>query len=296
VRDALSDESADTPNPLLLHELSVIEPSFAAVQELVGFDLPPRTQEKFAALGSFLVERPLPPQLARLTPEGGSNRDWFTRVQNTAVHDVQEGLSASYYHRENIETLEHGIIDRCAGGLSDLPAPPQPITTALRARKLNFEYQAFRFALRRTLDYLAVAVAAFFKAEPRSINNLAKALRGADDRARADRVLARVESARDSLAAVLEKPNVRDRIAHWEAVDAGVVNILRDSNLGTLISIAGGGEEITPFVFSTDAEFESHGKTVIGFIRLTPLLSEQLVLTEALVFDTYRDLGVSPAS
>ncbi len=68
-------------------------------------------------------------------------------------------------------------------------------------RRLTFEYHAFVFALRRSLDYLAVSVGAFFK----TIDLLREVLPTLDDLLPADKQRRRA---------------ARDILAHWKALTA----------------------------------------------------------------------------
>ena len=264
-----------------------LEPVREAVREVVHFTLPDEISGRLNLIVEEIEGKP--PALARLTEEGGSRRDWYFRFGDGISWSVREGLGASYYHAGNAEEIEAEMMKRCTDALEALEAPDWPSVTRLYTRKLNYEYQAFQFALRRTLDYLARAAAAFFKTECASINGLAKALDRTDFPEISGRVIACVEGAREDLADVIEKPNVRDQIAHYEAVEAGQLNIHWGKNF-TIVSLAAGGEKFSPFMFSTNPPPRRYGSS-IGFHRLAPALRNQLERVEQLVFDVLAELG-----
>jgi hypothetical protein len=264
-----------------------LRPVRDAARKVVHFELPDGIAGRLNRIVEEIERKP--PMLERLTVEGGSRRDWYFRFGDGISWSVREGLGASYYHAGNAEEIEATMMKRCTDALEELEAPDWPSVTRLYTRKLNYEYQAFQFALRRTLDYLARAAGAFFKTECTSINGLAKALEQTDFLEISGRVIARVEGARANLADVIEKPNVRDQIAHYEAVEAGQLNIHWGKNF-TIVSLAAGGEKFSPFMFSTNAPPRRYGSS-IGFLRLTPALRSQLERVERLVFDVLAELG-----
>lgn len=259
-----------------------------AVCEVVDFHLPHETMSRFSRIIEEIERKP--PMVARLTEAGGSRRDWYSRFGNGVAWSVYEGLAASYYHAENAEELEARMVRRCTDALEKLEAPDWPSVTELYTHKLNFEYQAFQLAARRTLDYLSVAVAAFFKTDCSSINDLTGALKQRELPEVRDRVVACVEGAREDLADVIEKPNVRDEIAHYEAVEAGTLKIMWGKNM-TIVSLAAGGEKLDSWMFSTDPRPRRYGSS-IGFLRLAPRLRHRLARVERFVFSVLAELGL----
>ena len=130
-------------------------PFFAALQHLAGFELPPDSRRRFLALHASLTAMPRPPLLARLTIEGGSRKDWLTPLTEAVLGHVQEGLAAYHYHLSNIELIEHEITALAQRSLAELQIPTPSAIGGGNTRRLNFEYQAFVFAARRTMEYLA---------------------------------------------------------------------------------------------------------------------------------------------
>ena len=270
----------------VLHDAGArFDPLTSAVTARVRYSLPEHVQERFRATAEAMRLDRLPPALERLTFEGGSRRDWLNPMRGALLHHVPEGLKASHYHLDAIRRLESDVVGLCTANLPDGDGPVNGVTVGMSLGPMNFEYQAFRFALRRTLEYLAVGVSAFFKAQPGSFAHLDQALRGKEPADTRERVLAEVGAVIAQWPDMFQEQTVRDRIAHWEAVDAGVLNILwREDTVE--IGLAGGGENLFPFRLEVERR---RGKRVVVDTQLTSLLEAQVERVEEIVF---RILGV----
>lgn len=164
-------------------------------------------------------------------------------------------------------------------------------------RRMNFEYQAFVFALRRTLEYFAVSVGAFFKHDVHRIPKLAHIISGAEPRDISEKVSLVLEESLRKLSDILPPDNkersVRDQLAHWRAVDAGVFNITRAYGSNRiLIAICGGGENLRPWDSEVGIEPRVLQEGEIATVRLTPVLSDQISRVENLIFGTYFEMGL----
>jgi hypothetical protein len=110
-------------------------------------------------------------------------------------------------------------------------------------RKWDFEYQAFVLAVRRCLDYLTRALAAFFQNEYHSFRTFPKLLCQVKPRIVAERLAQVHESYVSRFAYVLSeggRKSTRDKISHYEYVPAGTVNL---GSRGFVL--AGGGERLS---------------------------------------------------
>jgi len=285
------------PNQDLFTLSTRVYPFLEDLEEIAGFEFPTSTKQKFLAFHASIIATPRLPILTRLTTEGGSRRDWLTPFINAVLGHVQEGLAASYYHFANVESIERKML---SSALTRLPNIQQTEGTTIaggNTRKLNFEYQAFVFALRRTMEYLAVSVGAFFKCEVHRIRKLAESIATAEPQDLRDRVRARLEESLQSLLDILhtdnKKRSVRDQLAHWEAVDAGVFHITWRSE-GILVAIAGGGENLRPWNSEVGVELKRQKEGKITIMALTPILRDQITRVENLIFDVYSEMGLLP--
>jgi hypothetical protein len=84
---------------------------------------------------------------------------------------------------------------------------------------------------------------------------------------------------------------VRDQLAHWKAVAAGVINIVVGPN-GTFIGIAGGGENIQPWDTGTLVELSRQKEGNIEIARLAPALLNQVSRVEGMIFGIYGEMGL----
>lgn len=71
--------------------------------------------------------------------------------------------------------------------------------------------------------------------------------------------------------------SVRDRLAHWEAVDAGTLHVVLSAE-GIMVYLAGGGEELRPI--GEDGNLTQR--------RLVDVLRDEIGRVERVIFDVYR--------
>lgn len=258
-----------------------LSPVLARVTELAGFDLPTEVERRFLAIWASLKADPKPPSLARLTVGGGARRDWYMPLVGFILGDVQEGIACCYYHLSRIEEIERQI-----SALSKLLPEVRDIlsnvgTAGGNTRALDFEYQAFVFALRRTLEYFANSVGSFFKKQMRSFKDLRGDLADAMPEDFRERVVKSLDRAmgdliKSGLLSQGEEKSVRDRLAHRNAVSAGAFHVSYTPD-SVLVGIFGGGEKLRPGTASAT--------------MLTEAVRLRLELAENLIFDCYKDLG-----
>jgi hypothetical protein len=266
------------------------DPYCAAIREVAGFDMPINTKEKFRSLEiSMHTSRSLP-ILKRLTPEGGSRRDWLTPFLNSREY-VKEGMAASYYHYNNFMILEQKIISLGLEKLPNIQTPNGFHTGVHMSNKLDFEYQAFVFALRRTMEYLAISAAAFFKRESHSIRNLQTSIRAAEPKDINDRINAKLDKHLNKLSDILSGADdwsIRDKIAHLKTVNAWMsINYTPDGTYVVEFSIHDIGMDSRP-------KFElakKLGDKKLGLNSISPILNNQITRVEDLIFDVYHEMG-----
>jgi hypothetical protein len=278
-----------------LQLLEKSRPLFAAMERIAGFELPATAKNKFLAFHTAVTRTPRLPVLVRLTIEGGSRRDWLQPFINAGLGHVQEGLAASYYHVANVDSIEREIINLASVTLGELKIPRYSGVGGGNTRRLDFEYQAFVFALRRSMEYFAVSVGTFFKRPVHRIRALANSLEQAEPLELSQRVQTRLNESLQSLSDLLPPADneraVRDQLAHWKAVAAGVFNISAGPD-GTFIGIAGGGENIQPWDSGIRLELRRQKEGSIEFTRLAPVLQDQVSRVESMIFGIYDELGL----
>ena len=235
-----------------------IRPMIAELESIAGHLPPNELVDPFKLLHKHLLES-VPSALSHLSPSRPSGPDWLSRFRSAVLDSLQEGVYAAHYHLACVERMESEMLGVAAKYASSLGLPAR---SALgvghgNTRALTYEYQAYAFALRRTLEYLGVAIAAYFKSDCHSIKDLLKAIKNKDPKGRAKRVeqvyASRIGDLQDIVPS--DKHNdrsVRDRLGHWEAVNAGTLNIVLTPS-GFEIAIHAGGHELSPTVFQTEA-------------------------------------------
>ena len=272
--------------------LKVARPMFNELERVAGYVPPTELSEPFSTLQQRLAEG-LPGCLAHLQRLGSERVDWLHRFRSGVLGSLQEGVYASSYHLSRIQSMESQMLQIAK---QFLPLLGKPVTSSGlgggNSRALNFEYQAFAFALRRTLEYLAVAVASFFKSDCHSIRSLYRILDGATPVDRAVQIRAVLAEHMPALQDVIPsdkeaRRSLRDRLAHWEAIPAGTFNVSRGP-WGASIGLAGGGHNLRhPMSMEPDPVFAE---------LLSPLLHDQLDRTFALIWLCMDRLGLKEAA
>lgn len=290
----MSNEDALNSDSLLLSGRAQV--FFSAMEAIAGFDLPRDTLERFRELHAAVTRDPRPGQLQRLSREGGSRIDWFARFISSTLGSVQEGIAASHYHLANVEDLETRMIHTALSFIKELQLRRSHAIAGGNTRRLTFEYQAFVFALRRTLEYFAVSVGAFFKSDVHRIRGLAEAIRGREPEVLSAAVCDLLAEAITELEQILPtgkhvKRSVRDLLAHWEAVSAGCFNVTRAQDR-VQVGLFGGGEQLQLSESAKKVLLTVQDIEGVGFLTLTPTLRNEMAMVENLVFRTYSTLGL----
>ena len=165
---------------------------------------------------------------------------WYHWHVNGVLGDVRGALAAAHYHQANLAQLE----DDLAMAMGKIKFFDQLGVVGMGlggTRRLDFEYQGFVLACRRCLDYLAVALSAFFKTECNSFRSLPKSIKTGKPSTVSDAVKqahARHVGDLDYIMAEGRR-SVRNRIAHYEFVSAGTININAQG-----LRLVGGGEDM----------------------------------------------------
>jgi hypothetical protein len=222
-----------------IRSMTLAGDSVVDVMEIAGVPpLTPEQHEGFEYLHNYLFF-PQPPWLKELRTTPAGER-WYLRLVGGIFDNVQSARLAVEYHLGNIKAIEsavHTILqDR------DLSIIPPNQTVAIGStQKLEFEYHAYVFAYRRTLEYLARAMAGYLKCDCSSFNRFSKVLRAKRSSNVATRLQVVCDEFDDQFAFVVSDGNegvsVRDRISHYEFTSAGSYNLTRDG-----FRLIGGGE------------------------------------------------------
>jgi hypothetical protein len=244
-----------------------IQKMHAAIAQVAGSELPSPLKE-----GELDSDAPLEHLAAQ-----ANKPDWRLRLGEHLGHAL-EGLAVANYHVERVAELEAEI----AAVIGALDDPPPSSSVGFRSRKLDAEYQAFVFALRRAIEYFAAAVAAYFKTDCSRIRTVRAAIEGRDPQARSAGAGAAIQEGLSRLPDVLTQGNarsIRDRMAHWEFVAAGTLQAVWDETGQLRITgIAGGGEGL-PGLTDPNA-------------RLTAALRAQFDLVAGMFVTTYAALDL----
>lgn len=254
------------------------------VDSVAGFNLPEDLDNTLLSVQRTINAASSPAWRAE---EWGEWRDRFLN----AVGHVRDGLTATHYHFGRAREVEQNLNGIARTELPERLMPPLGGTVFSQSPVLGFEYQAFLFARRRTLDYLASVVAWFFghqsRRESHRIKRLPKTIDGALPAEARDAVCRRFEEAKDDLGLSDQARQApRDLVAHFKPLEGGHFNLTRHPHSGEMIVILAGGGEGLPGWVQTDASGLEQGPT------LEQVLSSQLAATEHLILGVYKDLAL----
>jgi hypothetical protein len=228
----------------------------------------------------FVGNQEIPASLEHLKPVPGK-RDWLELMRMRMGYTL-EALAMAHYHVLRVIEIEAQIRRTLIEGLEPMPNS----NLGFNSRILNAEYQAFVFALRRSLEYFAAAAAAYFKTECSRIRTVAAVVRPRQPSDLAKSVAGTIEAGLEALPDLLSTGNdqsVRDRLSHYEYVPAGTFNAAwsPDGEL-TRVALVEGGERL-PGLEGEPRE-------------LSEVLTSQFEAAAGIVVDTYRVLGFIAAT
>jgi hypothetical protein len=223
-----------------------------------------------------------PPSLNHLQLVDGK-RDWLGVMNEMIFGSLREGLATTRYHLDRVELLEGQITAIAKAHENALFG--QGMTLGLHSRPLVAEYQAFELALRRSLEYLAGGIAAYFKTEGNRIRTLHKTVAGRAPKTASFAIIARLKASNiEELIGARSGPkSVRDRLAHHESVSPGVVNIGRGFDGALWIRLHGEAEDL-------NALGGEQTQT------LSRVLQARVKRVEAFAFCLFEDLGLVQTS
>jgi hypothetical protein len=247
------------------------------------FRVPASVERRMDAVQSAANEES-PTALLRPGWDADRWQQWRVSFQQSLQH-VSDGLAAAHYHHTQVVRIERRVTELVMDNrdlFADMPGLERGFTFGPRCRPLAFEFQAFLFAERRTLEYLAVAIARFSR-DCHRIKGLGKALVGQEPRGPRERVEARLDRDLPTFGlSSSSRRDARDRVAHWEAVDAGQINILVLASGEIRIAIFGGEEGLKSLNVANDPG-----------LTLGEAVNERLARLAEFAFGCFTDLGLA---
>ena len=197
------------------------QPFFRDAKAAAGFDLPPATWAFFRRVHERIIEDPPRVALAHLT-----GTTWKQRFIERTLDNVQEGLAGCHFHVQAIEEIERRV--RSALESHRIELNEFTINHAIgggNTRRLNFEYHAFIFAGRRTMEYFAGAISAYFKDSAYRIRVLPTVLERGKPKEKAARaaqvVLPALADLLDFIPPEDAPRSVRDELTHHKTISGG---------------------------------------------------------------------------
>jgi hypothetical protein len=208
-------------------------------QEVLAFELPESERKSFLLFYDFITN-PQPRFLTEWRSTARGQR-WYHALVTGLYGDTQNAYKCVLYHFQRLSHLESKMMEKiskrnyldalgnCTVGITNTPI-------------WDFEYQAYVFAYRRCLDYMTRGLAAFFKHEFHSFRDLPGELGNWEPQNVANALAKVHKNHSGNFAFVMSaggKTSVRDKIAHYEWVGVGIINLTRYG-----LVLVGGGEAL----------------------------------------------------
>jgi hypothetical protein len=212
------------------------------IESVAGYRLSPEKRQPFLRFHAFVTSVP-PPSFITAWRSDPRREMWHHRLINGVLGNVQNTLACVWYHRDNLCAIEDAVrnIFIQSGAQQVLGNSTIALGNTIR---WDAEYQAFVLSVRRCLDYLSRALAAYFQNEHHSFRSLPKFLSNAKPAIVASALADAHKRHRKHFEYVLsdsEKKSIRDILSHYEYISAGTLNLNQHGFL-----MAGGGENLKP--------------------------------------------------
>ncbi len=211
-----------------------------AIRQVADYDIPQERAASFLRFHAFITS-PQPHYITQWREDKKREQKWYHPHVNGILGDVRGAMAAAHYHANQLTEVESNvnrILENC-GAKDRLGRATMGIGCT---RKMDIEYQAFVLAFRRCLDYLSRALACYFMTELNSFRSFPDAIAKMKKSSGVAAALVQAHARHvDQLAFVLAegRKSVRNRVAHYEFVSAGCVNLTAQG-----FFLAGGGEEL----------------------------------------------------
>jgi hypothetical protein len=223
-----------------LAEHPVIRDFYHHAQAIAGFSLPPSIKVLFENHHHHCFDEPCPDFTKGWGPES-ANWKWQKLHNESILGSAQSATAAVFYHCENLRRMEREVLSFRDIDLL-IPLMSQSTIGGGNTQKLDFEYHAFIFAYRRTLDYLSRGVAALVKEECKSYNKLPTSLQNHSKKPWIRQITdihSKYASRLETFVHPARGHSTRDKITHFLHVPAGCLNVNAQG-----IFFAGGGENL----------------------------------------------------
>jgi hypothetical protein len=222
--------------PLIGAELAGASEEIATV---AGFELSEAAAQPFVEFVRWINTRPRFIAEWRADPEAEA-RDYIRFM--TVAGDARSAYAGMCYHLRHLKQIEADVNAVLSRYDFAKVVPPASVAAFGQMHQLDFEYQAFVLAYRRCLDYLSWGISTYFKVKQNSYSKLKKTLDAAHPASVAQAVLAVYDRHRprfDFVMGTARGQSVRDRISHFEFVQAGTINVGLFGH-----RVVGGGERL----------------------------------------------------
>jgi hypothetical protein len=212
---------------------------FAGITKIAGYQITKEERTPFLHFHNHITN-PQPKYITNWR-EAPKNEHFYIKLVDGILHTTQGTYGCLKYHQENITNIEMEMV-KCVEQVDFKKILGNSSVMIGNTQKWDYEYQAYVLTYRRCLDQFANALSTFFKNQANSFRTFDKYLKSQ-----------KIQQVALPLAEIHAKHiknfefvmseggarSVRDTIAHYQFVPAGVLNL---TPIG--IVFAGGGENM----------------------------------------------------
>ena len=213
------------------------------LDDILGIKLDLNLKQPFLKFHGFITNPE--PEFLKIWRKDERLNNWYNKICNSILGDVQNAYACVLYSYVNLENLEkdaHNVI--IESKLIETLKNGQGIGVGNTLR-WDFEYQSFILAYRRLLDYLAIGISAYFKNNFNSFRTLKENLKKLNKPNETENIILTIEKYLPLFDFVLSDGNrksIRDSITHKGYASVGVLNINKKG-----IILVGGPENLNLF-------------------------------------------------
>lgn len=217
-----------------------VQDSINAVRRIAGYKLDVPLREPFLYFHRFITD-PVPKYI-KVWRSDPKEEHWYLQHAGGVLSNAQSAFGASHYHMTRLVQIESDVEAALSKIDFQSVIPTGSAVGVGGTNRMDYEYHAFVFAARRSLDYLTLGLAAYFRETFNSFRRLPKSIgqhRNEPVAVALLKVQARVAPRLGFLLSDGADKSIRDLIAHHRHVDVGTLNL---TNKG--LSFVGGGEKL----------------------------------------------------
>lgn len=218
-----SNNKMESQNFLDLYNSSLMR----EFRKLLNTELPDETKAIFRQINTIYNNQNSNSPFGFIRNRPQSNSDRY--AHKLLFEGVSDGLAGCFYHVRKFLDYEHAIRNQSVNIINAL-SPTKSLTLGIPNQNLIFEYEAFTYSCRATLDRWNWFLNYYFEQDTKNLYKLEATLKknfSSNTKAKAiNEAISEYREFLDSQISSEKGKTERDRIAHREQINFASINIL----------------------------------------------------------------------